>query len=76
MISCEIGKKLDVDVVLLVSIVTGRHGTYEVDCYLINTHDQSVFKRSDSLAPSRFNAEIKTITKLFFADYRKFDLPD
>ena len=59
-LSCEIGKKMGVDLTLLVSIVSASQYTYDVVYYLINTKDHSVFKRSDQIAATRFNSQILT----------------
>ena len=54
----EIGKKLGVDVLLLVSVVTSSYGSYDVVFYLIDTDDHTVYKRSDKIHTSRFDANI------------------
>ena len=72
-LSCEIGRKLGVDVVLLVSIVTGRSGSYDVGYYFINIHDNSVFKRGGGFHPSRFDDNILIYTKSYFEEYGKMD---
>ena len=70
-LSCEIGKKMGADLVLLVSIVSANQYTYDVDYYLINIKDHSVFKRSDQIHTSRFKSDILSVTKLYFDAYVK-----
>ena len=64
---------MGVDVVLMVSIVTERHGSYDVGYYFINTRNHSIFKREGEFAPNRFNDNIALYTKYYFDDFGKID---